>query len=74
MPVQWLVIKKCEKIAYKEKMCTSIETGKNQVGSFLWIVSMLSWKKFGLQYETKLLYQPIVFEIKLRFLSLIYKY
>lgn len=45
MPVQWLVIKKCEKIAYKEKMCTSIETGKNQVGSFLWIVSMLSWKK-----------------------------
>lgn len=28
MPVQWLVIKKCEKIAYKEKMCTSIEIGK----------------------------------------------
>lgn len=48
MPLQWLVIKKCEKIAYKEKMCTSIETGRNQMGSFHRIISMLSWKKLSL--------------------------
>lgn len=44
MPLQWLVIKTCEKVAYKEKMCTSHRYKIIKWVAVFKAILILSWK------------------------------